>query len=559
MLKHLALSSGLLLLVACNGAKPAKEPPPAAPAISFRDAASETGLAFEHRNRAAGEFHMPEIMGAGVALFDMDGDGDLDVFLVQSVGPGKLYRNELIPSGKLAFTDVTAQSGIAYKGYGMGAATGDIDNDGDLDLLITGYGSRALYRNDGGGRFTEIPLPPQPVANLWSTSASFFDYDRDGKLDLVILSYVNFSRQNNKKCQAATGEADYCTPKAYTPMSARLYRNEGGGRFTDVTAKSGIDRALGPGLGVAAADLNHDGWPDLFVANDTAANHVWINQRNGTFREAALESGAAFSEDGLAKAGMGVAVADMDQDGDEDLFVLNLMREGASLFRNDGIGPNGYPSFLDISKLSGIFAATFNFTGFGVGWIDADNDGALDLYLSNGAVTLREEQRGQPAPFRERNLLLRGDGRGKFTDVSRQSGAVFALEEVTRGAAFGDIDNDGDTDIVITNNNGPARLLLNESPKSNWIDVRLTAPVTTGALVTLYRTGGLPALHGRCHTDSSYASASDPRVHFGLGKTSPSLDRVEVLWPDGVREGWTEVHPNVSIELKRGTGRKIAN
>jgi hypothetical protein len=387
----------ILLLAASCGTRRTPESPQTRSAISFRDAAAETGLHFQHGNGATGQFRMPEIMGAGVALFDMDGDGALDIYMVQSDGPGQLFRNDLQPSGRLSFTDATTRSGITYKGCGMGAATGEIDNDGDPDLLITGHGSRALYRNDRAGRFSEIPLPPQPVANLWSTSASFFDYDRDSKLDLVILSYVNFSRQNNKKCQALTGEADYCTPKAYSPMSARLYHNDGGGKFTDVTSKASIDRALGPGLGVAAADLNSDGWPDLFVANDTAANHVWINQRKGTFKESGLESGAAYSEDGLTKAGMGVAVADFDQNGDDDLFVVNLMREGATLFRNDGI---------------------------------------LDLLIATGAVTLREEQRGQPAPFKGRNLLLRGDANGKFADVSNQAGSVFGLEEVTRGAGL---------------------------------------------------------------------------------------------------------------------------
>ena len=282
---------------------------------------------------------MTEIMGAGVALFDYDNDGDLDVFFVQSAGESKLFRNELVPSGKLRFTDVTAQSGIAFRGYGMGAATGDYNNDGFEDLLITGYNSRALYRNNGNGTFTEVDFPR--ADGVWSTSASFFDYDRDGRLDLIILSYVSFSEAANKACNAPTGEPDYCTPRAYAPVSARLYHNDGGDKFTDVTERSGIDRALGPGLGVAAVDLNDDGWPDLFVANDTSPNHVWINQRNGTFKEAGLEAGAAYSEDGLAKAGMGVAVADADGDGKEDLFVVNLMREGATLYRKEGISPQG--------------------------------------------------------------------------------------------------------------------------------------------------------------------------------------------------------------------------
>ncbi len=522
----------VIVLAGCSAPKNDAATPAGAPAL-FREVAADTGLVFSHQTGAKGDFAMPEIMGAGVALLDMDGDGDLDVYLVQSVGPGKLFRNDLVPGGKLAFTDVTAASGITYNGYGIGAATGDIDQDGDLDLLITGYGSRALYRNDGAGKFTEQPLPPTPVPHQWSSSASFFDYDRDGRLDLVILSYVNFTREGNKKCQAPTGEPDYCTPRAYASVSARLYHNEGG-RFTDVTTKSGLDQALGPGLGVAAADLNGDGWPDLFVANDTAANHVWINQRDGTFKQLGIESGAAYSEDGLAKAGMGVAVGDYDQDGDDDLFVVNLMREGSTLYRNEGASPNGWPTFLDVTRATGLYPITFAFTGFGTDWFDYDNDGALDLFIANGAVTLREEQRGQARPFREKNLLIRGDGRGKFTDQSAAAGPAFAVDEISRGAAFGDLDNDGDTDIVVTSNGGPARLLLNESARQNYLQVKLEAPVTAGALVTVYREDLRPLLR-RMHTDSSYASASDARLHFGLGD-KPVISRIEVQWPNGARQ-----------------------
>lgn len=533
------------LLLFCLLASCSPKPPETKAPACFRDAASETGLTFRHANAASVDLLMPEIMGSGVAVFDMDQDGDLDVYLVQSSGSGKLYRNELIPSSKLTFTDVTSASGITYSGYGMGAATGDIDNDLDLDLLITGWGSRQLYRNDGNGHFSTLPLPPTPTPNQWSTSASFFDADRDNDLDLVILSYVNFTREGNKKCQAPTGEPDYCTPRAYSPMAARFYRNEGSGRFVDATTQSGIDQALGPGLGVAASDLNADGWPDLFVANDTAANHLWINQKNGKFRELALESGAAYSEDGLAKAGMGVALGDPDSDGDDDIFVVNLMREGATLYRNDG-GSN----FVDITRAAGLYPITFNFTGFGTDWFDFNNDGALDLFIANGAVTLREEQRGRPRPFEERNLLIQGDGRGKFTDVSATlGGPAFAQPGITRGAAFGDIDNDGRVDLVLNANGGPARLLLNESPRAHWLTVKLTAPLTTGARVTVFRKGP-PNLVRRMHTDSSYCSASDARVHFGLG-SDPKIDRVEVTWPDGAKQTIPNPAADRQLEVKR--------
>jgi hypothetical protein len=537
-----------MIMTGCT--RPSARPAAATPAI-FRDAAAEAGLIFTHQSGAAGEFLMPEIMGSGAALFDMDNDGDLDAYLVQSAGAGKLFRN-LLADGKLRFEDATAASGIdTANGYGMGAATGDFDGDGLVDLLITGYQSNALYRNLGGGRFTAVPLP-QP--RVWSTSASFFDYDRDGRLDLVILSYVNFTRAGNKRCFAATGEPDYCTPKAYSPVSARLYHNDGNLRWTDVTARSGIDRALGPGLGVTAADFNRDGWPDLFVANDTAQNHLWLNQRNGTFREVGLEAGVAYSEDGLAKAGMGVSAGDFDGDGDEDLFVLNLMREGATLFQHQPNGPSGLPAFLDVTRQTGLYQMTFPFTGFGTAFLDYDNDGRLDLFLANGAVTLREEQRGQTVPYRERKLLIRNlDGR-RFADVSAQGGAIFEQAEVSRGAAFGDIDNDGRADILVNNNNGPARLLLNEGPRAGWLSVRLSGGLAHGAYVTLYREDLAPLVR-RAQSDGSYCSASDLRVHFGLGD-KPAVGAIEVLWPDGHGEKWLNPGSNRLVELKKGTGQR---
>jgi hypothetical protein len=514
---------------------------------------AQAGLSFTHRNGATGKFLMHEIMGSGAAVLDSDNDGDLDVFLVQSVGESKLFRNELIPGGSLRFTDVTAASGIRFTGYGMGVAVADYNNDGAADLLVTGYDKRSLYRNNGNGSFTEVEFPQPP--GVWSTSASFFDYDRDGRLDLIVLSYVRWSEGTNKACHAPTGEPDYCTPRTYSPMAARLYHNEGGDRFRDVTEQAGIDRALGPGLGVAAADLNDDGWPDLFVANDTAQNHVWLNQRNGTFREAGLEAGAAFSEDGLAKAGMGVAVGDADGDGREDLFVLNLMREGATLFRNES-ATAGMPVFVDITRRAGLFTATFPYTGFGVGWIDYDNDGALDLFVANGAVTLREDQRGQPEPYKEKNLLLRNAG-GKFTDVTAQGGAALQLAGIARGAAFGDVDNDGRVDILVSYNNGPARLLLNRSRAANWLSVKLEGAAGVnrdglGARVTVHR-AGRPDLVRRVQTDSSYCSANDLRAHFGLGDGVP--ESVEVQWPDGARERWERPGVNRAVNLVRGSGR----
>jgi hypothetical protein len=480
---------------------------------------------------------MPEIMGAGAALFDYDNDGDLDVYLLQSgpvehpeSGPGnRFFRNELAPSGKLRFTEMTKAAGLELKAFGMGVATGDIDNDGRLDLLVTNYGANVLFRNRGDGTFEDVTAQSPAIrkAGEWSSSASFFDYDRDGWQDLAILSYVDFTLKNHQQCKTPTGEPDYCTPVVYRPVTARLFHNERG-RFVEVTAQAGLDRAKGPGLGIQAIDANNDGWLDLFVANDTAANHLWINQKNGTFLEKALEMGAAFSEDGLAKAGMGVAAGDYDADGVDDLVVLNLMREGATLFRGE---PGGY---RDVSMAAKIHALTFAYTGFGVGWVDVDNDGWLDLFLANGAVTRREDQRGQPFPFRERNLLLRNRQGKTFEDITGRAGEVMQLAEVTRGAAFGDVNHDGRIDVLITNNNGPARLLLNESREQAWLAVAVVGPgFGLGTRIGAEREGA-PTLWRRVHTDGSYASASSPVVHFGLGQGK--LKRLLVEWPDGRRE-----------------------
>jgi hypothetical protein len=332
-------------------------------------------------------------------------------------------------------------------------------------------------------------------------------------------------------------------------VPARLFHNEGSGRFRDVTSESGIAKAYGPGLGITVSDVNRDGWLDMYVANDTAANLLWINQGNGTFQESGLMMGAAYSEDGLAKAGMGVTAGDFDNDGDDDLVVVNLTREGATLFANDGKG-----NYQDMSLRLGIRPATFSYTGFGADWFDFDNDGWLDLFIANGAVTLIEAQRGQPYPFLQKNQLLRNIERSRFQDVTSESGPGLQLSEVSRGAAFGDIDNDGDIDIVVTNNNGPVRLLRNDGGSQHpWFRVELI-PVrgvgpSQGAQVGIHRKGE-PTLWRRAHTDSSYLSASDPRVHFGLGNNTP-VERVEVVWPDSSRESFPGAAAGSSVRVRR--------
>ncbi len=541
------------------------------PKPAFRDVAAETGLRFHHFTGATGEYYLPEIMGSGVALLDYDGDGDLDIFLVQGtiLEPGKtpagalfppspsfkpgnrLFRNMLKETGKLQFVDVTEQAGLTSSGYGMGVAVGDYNNDGYPDLYVTNFGSNILYRNNGNGTFTDVTKEAGVADGGWSTSASFVDYDKDGHLDLYVAHYLDFTVRGNKSCSTPTGERDYCSPRAYKAVPDRLFRNLGNGKFQDVTQTAGIGAAIGPGLGVATGDFNGDGWPDIYVANDAEANLLWLNNGNGTFREAALLSGAAYSADGVARAGMGVAVGDSDSSGNESIFVTNLAREGATFYRNAG-----HADFTDATIQFGLYLPTLPFTGFGTSWFDYDNGGRLDLFIANGAVTKLEALRGEPYPFHQRNLLLHKEG-SRFRDTSAEAGRPFALSEVGRGAAFGDIDNNGTIDIVVANNNGPVRLLLNETaPRGHWLEVRLQGVKSNrdgiGTRLTVSRAGKDPLVR-RVHTDGSYLSASDVRVHFGLGESRQA--NVLAEWPSGLKEEWLNVATDSEVVLREGSGR----
>ena len=544
------------------------------PAPIFREVASDVGLHFEHATGATGEHYMPEIMGAGGALFDYDNDGDLDVYLVQgralegrkpsptpnsqiptpNVRSGsRLFRNLLVETRRLRFEDVTDKAGVGHDGYGMGATTGDYDNDGFLDLYVTNFGDNVLYHNNGDGTFTDVTRTAGVAVGRWSTSATFLDYDNDGLLDLFVGNYVDFTVQGNKRCYAPTGEPDYCTPMAYKAVPSRLFHNLGNGAFADVTEASGVGTSYGPALGVVAADFNRDGRTDIYVANDTAANRLWLNQGNGTFREFALEAGVAYDANGRTKAGMGVTAEEMDDAGTLAILVTNLTREGATLFS----GAKGV--FEDVSSQFGVAIPTFGFTGFGTQWLDYDNDGQLDLFVANGAVTIVESQRGARYPYGQRNQLFHGEGPAKtFHETSDIAGDAFRRLEVGRGVAVGDIDNDGAVDVLVTNNNGPARLLHNEAaPQGHWLEVRLEGVRSNrfgiGARVGLVR-DGQPTIWRRVHTDSSYLSASDVRVHFGLGNNS-HVRSLLVEWPGGSTEHWDNVAADKVITLKQGSGR----
>jgi hypothetical protein len=526
------------------------------PSLFVEPTAATTGLLFTHVNGASGQYYMPEVMGAGAALFDYDTDGDLDVFLVQGralsgaaadAPTSRLFRND----GKLRFTDVTSAAGVGVRAYGMGSAVGDYDNDGDLDLFVTSFGPETLYRNNGNGSFTDVTREAGVSDPLWSTSAAFVDYDRDGDLDLFVANYLDFTIADNKICRDPVGTRDYCSPRAFRPVPDRLYRNDGKGRFTNVTEAAGIARADGNGLGVSVGDYNGDGWLDLYVANDATANQLWINRRDGTFVDEGLLSGAALNAAGNPEGSMGIASGDFDGDGDEDLFVTNIIGETFVLYANDGQGV-----FDDARVRTGLARPTAAYTGFGTDWFDYDNDGWLDLFVANGAVNIIESQRGQPSPYRMRNQLFRNTGRGTFEETSVAAGPALARPDISRGAAFGDVDNDGDVDILVTVNNGPARLLLNQASGHHWLQLRLQQDsgqrLAFGARVGLER-AGRATLWRRVKTDGSYLSAGDSRVHFGLG-TSTAIGAVIVEWPDGQRERWTNLTADRLHLVRRGSG-----
>ena len=547
--------------------------PPGARPLIFREVAEQVGLRFQHYNGMTGKFYLPEITGSGAALFDFDNDGDLDVLLVQgnTLEPntraadtlfpwrgaesprGKLFRNDL-SVGKdgrrtLLFTDVTQKSGIDAAGYGMGAAVGDINSDGLPDLYLTNLGSNQMYLNKGDGKFVDVTKESATDDPRWSTSASFFDYDRDGWLDLMIVNYADFSVTNNPACYAVTTAKDYCTPRVFRAPGNRLLRNKGNGVFEDVTVTALLDKEFGHGLGVVTADFNDDGWPDVYVANDGDPNQLWINQKNGTFVNDALLAGAAINRNGQAEAGMGVDAGDFDRNGTEDIFVTHLMEETNTLYVNFGEG-----LFEDRTREAGLGMPGRRFTGFGTLFFDYDNDGWLDLFVANGAVQLLPDlvRAKNPFPLGQPNQLFRNTGKGGFVEVLDQTGPEFQLPEVSRGAAFGDVDNDGDTDFLVSNNNGPARLFLNQlGNRNHWVGLRLVGKNgrdMLGAYVEI-ATATSKVLRRRVRTDGGYLSANDPRVLVGLGTVS-QLKQVRVRWPDGMVEEFKDVPVDKYTTLK---------
>jgi hypothetical protein len=520
-------------------------------------------------------------MGSGAAFLDFDNDGDLDILLVQGSvldpntkpgstlfpwrgsGPprGKLYRNDLTVlkdgSRSLRFADITEKSGIAATGYGMGAAVADINNDGWVDLYICNLGSNQMFLNNRNGTFTDITNKSLTDDARWSTSAAFFDYDRDGWLDLFVVNYVAFSISNSPDCYANTSERDYCMPRAFRPAGNRLFHNKGNGTFEDVTTRSGTSEEFGRGLGVVTADLNGDGWVDIYVANDGDPNQLWMNQKNGAFKNEAPMAGAAVNRDGNAEAGMGVDAGDFDGDGDDDIFLTHLMEETNTLYVNQGNG-----LFEDRTNETGHGLQTRRYTGFGTLWFDYDNDGWLDLLVTNGAVRILQDlaRKREPFPFSQPNQLFHNTGKGSFVDSSAEAGEAFSLPAVGRGSAFGDIDNDGDTDVLISNNNGRARLFLNQvGNRNNWMGLRLIgkkfARDMLGARIEIVTAEG-SVLWRRVRTDGGYMSSQDQRVLVGLGGSN-RVEMVRVRWPSGKAEEWKNPPVNRYVTLLEESSPEI--
>lgn len=573
-----------LALAVClmTGTAAAAPPPASAPArIAFRDVTAASGITFEHHS-APEKKYIVESMSGGVALFDYDNDGRLDVYLVDALtvdtaanpraARSALYRN----LGGLRFEDVTEKAGVGHPGWGMGVCTADVDGDGWEDLYVTALGGNRYYRNNHDGTFADLTAKAGLGGGGWSTGCGFADYDKDGDLDLFVSRYVKIDLAKlpefgqGKTCEYR-GVPVQCGPRGLPGESDLLFRNEGNGRFTDVSEASGVADSRGYfGLGVAWFDADGDGWPDLFVANDSTPNFLYLNRHDGTFKESAFPLGLAVSEDGAEQGSMGVAVGDYDGGGRLSLFVTNFSEEYNALHHNEG------DHFTDMSFRSGTAASSLPYVGWGTAFLDTDNDGRLDIVVVNGHVypQLDRARLGASAPYRQRRLYYRNLGGGKFEEVAAEAGPVFMEPRVSRGLALGDLDEDGRQDLVINDLDGRAQVLRNETePAGNWLAVKLKgrAPNTDaiGAVVTVrvgaaaqvtVRAGAVPPVTVRVdapaqirnvRSGTSYISQDDMRAHFGLGAAT-QVDVVEVRWPDGTTSRRENVKAGQTLVIEQG-------
>jgi hypothetical protein len=571
-------------LLACGGERPAESrgTPDARDAasrssdvvgIDFEDATAELGIDFVHSSGSEGDYPMPAIMGGGLAVFDYDGDDDLDLYFVQGgdrfsaegapSGIGNaLFRQE--PDGR--FVEVGAEAGVDDRGYGMGAAVGDVDGDGDLDLFVTNYGPDVLLRNDGDGSFTDVTRQAGVGDPGWSASATFLDYDRDGRLDLYVTRYVAFDA--DRECALEGGRLDYCGPAQFPGVRDLLYHNEGDGRFREVGRRAGIAATELRGLGVIAADIDGDGWVDVYVANDSDPNNLWINRRDGTFVDDAVLLGVAYNRFGVGEAGMGLGYGDADADGDFDLFVTHLIEETNTYYENlsESLGELG---FEDRTATVGLGIPSVPFTGFGTALVDLDLDGDLDAPVAQGAVKHRPAALATRADwfwndYAEPSLLFVnlgavGGGAGRFAVAA--SGDLGAVVEISRGLFPADLDADGDLDLVVTNIEGPARVYRNPTRRGgegpSWLEVRpfdAAGGETPGAIVVLHI--GAERLLADARPAGSYLAGGHARVHFGLGERT-SVDAVEVRWPNGEREQFPGGAVDRVLVVRRGDGEAV--
>ena len=560
LLGVLACTSCGLALLACDNQEGSPSPPASFNSVSpvpaiFADVTAGSGVSFNHESGAGGEFLLPEIMGGGAGFFDYDSDGLLDIYLVQSGHMGapddqltnRLYHN----NGDGTFTDVTTIANVGDTGYGMGCAAGDYDNDGDIDLYITNLGANVLYQNNGDGTFTDATNQTGVDDPGWSTSAAFVDYDADGDLDLFVTNYVywmDVPAFTKRQCFAISGARDYCSPQAYAaPSFDRLYRNRletGEALFEDVSNTAGIRAKPGTGLGVVCTDLDSDGFVDIYVANDQMPSFAWINDGQGHFSEQAVVLGIAVDQMGKSQAGMGVDSADIDDDGDFDLWKVHLNRESHILYLNEG------HFFDDVTMRWGLAAPTRRYTGFGTALFDYDLDGLLDVFVANGRVQYVTGSNAVDDVYAEPNQILRQVKPGRFEDVTNVAGPAMQRIWNSRGAAFGDYDNDGDVDILVANRDGPARLLRNDAKRQGgYLAIRVidrNGRDAYGAAVKCVI--GQTVRSFEVRAAYSYCATNDPRVHVGLG-AAKIVDRVEVRWPDGSTASFGPFQANTNVEI----------